>query len=555
MKTAVLSAVACLFAGSAQGFAELHVATNPQVTIPNLGTVEGRSHPHNGVHVDEFLGIKYASAPRFESPIPEAPWTGVRMADKYGATCMGSLCKREEVVRPADEECLFLNVFRASALNSKANTTANGLLPVLFFIHGGAYQYGCSDQYAGESVVARSKGDVLVVTINYRLGAFGFLGSDKLKGKDGSTGNWGFQDQRVALQWAKEHISAFGGDPERITVSGQSAGAGSISCHMTSAKSRDLGLFKRVATMSGLGATWAAQSLSNAKGHYKTLLKNTKCSDNDCLKAMSAVTLLQHADRLVVGLKLAHSLVWGPVIDQVELTMQPWEYFEKGEHVENVDILSGSTKDEFAYFMLELEMNDFMFTMAMTPMLKNAIFSMGELKKLYKDDNFKYPAELGSWNSWWWKAMSAYTDASFTCTNRRNLKWLHKKNPNMYNYFFVHATQSITDVPGDQIGSVIVPHCEELPYVFDCPAYPRITSCDWAAGREDEKQLAQDVSILWINFVKDGHPGETWTKKYDPTTDESFIIDLGTKYGGGGFRYEAHVRDKQCNFWDKNLFP
>ena len=553
MKSAVLSAVACLFAGSAQGFAELHVATNPQVTIPNLGTVEGRAHVHHGVSVDEFLGIKYASAPRFESPIPQASWTGVRMADKYGATCMGSLCKREEVVRPADEECLFLNVFRASALNSKANTTANGLLPVLFFIHGGAYQYGCSDQYAGESLVARSKGDVLVVTINYRLGAFGFLGSDKLKGADGSTGNWGFQDQRVALQWAKEHISAFGGDPERITVSGQSAGAGSISCHMTSAKSRDLGLFKRVATMSGLGATWAAQSMSNAKGHYNTLLKNSKCSDNACLKAMSAVTLLQHANRLVVGLKLAHSLVWGPVIDQVELTMQPWEYFEKGEHVANVDILSGSTKDEFAYFMLKLEMNDFMFTMAMSPMLKNAIFSMGELKKLYKDENFKYPGELGSWNKWWWKAMSAYTDASFTCTNRRNLKWLHKKNPNMFNYFFVHSTQSITDVPGDQAGSVIVPHCEELPYVFDCPAYPRITSCNWA--RDDEKQLAQDVSLLWINFVKNGHPGEKWTEKYDPTTDKSFIIDLGTKYGGGGFRYEANVRDKQCNFWDKNLFP
>ena len=550
---AALSVAACLLA-SASASEDSENSLPPIVILPKMGILQGKTSDVKGYKVDEFLGIKYASAPRFESPIPEAPWTGVRKVEEYGATCMGSLCFREEVVRPQNEDCLFLNVFRGNPSQNKqtANTTANALLPVIFFIHGGAYQYGCGDQYAGQAAVARSQGDVIVVTMNYRLNVFGFLGSDKLKGADGSTGNWGFQDQRVALQWAKEHISAFGGDPERITVSGQSAGASSISCHMTSAKSRDLGLFKRVATSSGLGATWAAQPIANAEGHYATLMTTTKCTDNACLKKLGSLDLWKASATLQVGTKLGHALVWGPVIDQVELTMQPWEYFEKGEHVEDVDILSGSTRDEFAYFMLQQQVNEVVFQMSMTPLLKDPAGSMVELTTLYDAANYQYPKDLGAWDAWWWKAMRAYTDASFTCTNRRNLRWLNKKNPNMFNYFLVHAVQTITDVPGNMPGSVIVPHTTGQPLVFDCPTYPRITSCEWQ--REDERDLAADVAMMWINFAKDGHPGEKWTHQYDPTKDSHFIIDLAKKYGGGGFRYEDSVRSAQCDFWDKNLF-
>lgn len=163
------------------------------------------------------------------------------------------------------EDCLFLNVYRRTPTSSTVSTSSEssihtptsslsntgssssaalsssnlGLLPVLLFIHGGCYANGAASFViydAGERV-ALANSSTIVVTINYRLNVFGFLGGDTLRGDDNSTGNWGLQDQRAAMMWVRDSIQAFGGDPDRVTVFGESAGSGSVSNHIVMPKS------------------------------------------------------------------------------------------------------------------------------------------------------------------------------------------------------------------------------------------------------------------------------------------------------------------------------
>eukprot|EP00435_Cladocopium_sp_Y103_P008319 s502_g2.t1 len=203
------------------GLATSLPSDRPEVTAP-VGRLRGISEGE--VHV--FRGIPYAQAPlgelRWRPPVPFEPWQGVRDASHYGNRCMSAGDKESR------EDCLFLNVYTP---RETSETTLQ--LPCLVWIHGGGFEYGSSDLYNGSSLAnfwSSQQSPALLVTINYRLNIFGFLGSDKLRYRDPlkSTGNYGIQDQRMALRWVQENIGAFGGDPKKVTIFGQSAGAGSV---------------------------------------------------------------------------------------------------------------------------------------------------------------------------------------------------------------------------------------------------------------------------------------------------------------------------------------
>lgn len=188
----------------------------------SLGSIQGRERDG----VEQYLGIRYAQAPvgdlRFRAPVPVEPWDGAYDATRLG-TCAPQAPRAADSPLPSrdivcDEDCLFLNVYTPGSDDARR--------PVLFWIHGGAYTRGSGDTTDGTSFAAR--GDIVVVTINYRLGALGFMELGHLDETLSGSQNNGIRDQITALKWVHDHIAAFGGDPEQVTICGESAGAGSV---------------------------------------------------------------------------------------------------------------------------------------------------------------------------------------------------------------------------------------------------------------------------------------------------------------------------------------
>lgn len=208
----------------------------PQVTV-KTGTLQGTEDEESGVRV--FKGIPFAAPPvgdlRWREPQPPAPWTGVRMADQFGPRPMQLRLFGDMVFRSGamSEDCLYLNVWVPPA-------SAGSKLPVLFYIYGGGARAGDSSEprYDGESM---AKKGIVVVTANYRLNVFGNLALPELSKESPrkASGNYGLLDQCAALDWVRENIAAFGGDPNRITVAGESAGSISACALMASPLSRD----------------------------------------------------------------------------------------------------------------------------------------------------------------------------------------------------------------------------------------------------------------------------------------------------------------------------
>ena len=226
----------------------------------DLGYVQGATR--NGVL--EFRGIPYAAAPigakRFALPQAAAPWTGVLDASQFGKSCPQS-ARFNLTEASFEEDCLFVNV------SSPANMAAGAKLPVFVWIHGGAFVGGGSNLYRLDQLA--NQGQMVVVSLNYRVGLFGFMplpaaGSAAL-GANGN-GNLGLEDQRLALKWVQKNIAAFGGDPSNVTVAGESAGAGSICVHLASADKVG-GLFYKAVAISG-GCLFPMPSVQEAIGSY-----------------------------------------------------------------------------------------------------------------------------------------------------------------------------------------------------------------------------------------------------------------------------------------------
>jgi para-nitrobenzyl esterase len=302
------------------------------------GLVSGMGGSNAGVRV--FLGIPYAAPPvgklRWSEPQPTAHWDGVRKADEFGAMCMQSAFRG---ANPAanqpkiSEDCLFLNVWTAA-------TSANERRPVMVWIHPGGYQTGSGSApgYDGEAL---AKKGVVLVTINYRLGTFGFFSHPALtkESANHASGNYGLMDQVAALQWTQKNIAGFGGDPKRVTVFGDSAGSSSISNLMGSPRAK--GLFQRAVGESG---AWMGISLAPTRTLAEAEQAGVKMADAlhaqslDDLRAISAEDLLKGGRG------------GGPVIDGWFLPEDVGKIFAEGKQ-NDVPLLGGSNKDEGTFFL------------------------------------------------------------------------------------------------------------------------------------------------------------------------------------------------------------
>ncbi|GIF26731.1 para-nitrobenzyl esterase [Actinoplanes tereljensis] len=275
--------------------AALAVATLALTTGATATGAAARAHTEAGDvrglrsgGVQSFLGLPYARPPvgalRWQPPQAVQPWHGVRPATGYGPSC--PMLASTNGPRSETEDCLYLNVFRP------ASARTGQRLPVYFWIHGGGLSNGSGSQHDG-SLIVRETG-VIVVSINYRLGVFGFLAHPGLSGQPGQSGNYGLLDQQAALRWVQRNIGSFGGDPRQVTIGGESAGGFSVCAHLTSPGSR--GLFGRAIIQSGSCTAGPISTLEAAGTNYATALGCPDVSTAaSCLRAKDVATLLDAA--------------------------------------------------------------------------------------------------------------------------------------------------------------------------------------------------------------------------------------------------------------------
>ncbi|MGW0579460.1 carboxylesterase/lipase family protein, partial [Streptomyces sp. NPDC002920] len=258
-------------------------ASAPAVVSTDKGAVRGAT----AYGVERFLGIPYAAAPtgslRWKPPQSPARWTGIREATDFGDPC--PVLPSGNGPRSETEDCLDVNVWRPSGVRAGAR------LPVHVFIHGGGLTNGSGSQN-DESKLVRETG-VIGVSLNYRLGAFGFLGLPALTEEGGESGNYGFMDQQAALRWVQRNIAAFGGNPREVTIDGESAGGWSVCGHLVSPGSR--GLFARAMIQSGScpsGPQARAEAAGTAFARSAGCDGTDRAAVLDCLRSASAGTLL-----------------------------------------------------------------------------------------------------------------------------------------------------------------------------------------------------------------------------------------------------------------------
>ncbi|KAF3395117.1 Para-nitrobenzyl esterase [Talaromyces pinophilus] len=313
-------------------------------SILSIATGELQGRPRDGAGILSFLGIPFAAPPvgdlRWRSPQPVPKWNKTLDATQYGASCYSAAAEYPPPT-PAREDCLSLNVW-TPALNS------NEKLPVMIWIYGGGFQFGSSamPNYDG---TALSEMGVVVVTFNYRLGALGFLALHDLDKEGNFSGNYGLQDQIAAIKWVKENIAVFGGDPENLTIWGESAGAHSVGLLMASPLTQ--GLFQKAIMESG--AYWDSEHGSletfeqaRAKGSaFAAKLGARSISDLRELSAEEIDNAGPWNFSTDPGLT-----AFAPNIDKYVVPTEPAETFQSAK-TQQVPLLAGFNKGEAIPFL------------------------------------------------------------------------------------------------------------------------------------------------------------------------------------------------------------
>ncbi|KRT86114.1 hydrolase [Oryctes borbonicus] len=343
---------------------------DPLVVETTSGLVRGYSKMALGREVHVFTGIPFAKPPieqlRFRRPVPIDPWHGILDATKLPNSCYQERYEYfpgfegEEMWNPntnISEDCLYLNIWVPQRLRIRHHGEKpiheNTRVPVLIWIYGGGYMSGTStlDIYDADIVAATS--DVIVASMQYRVGAFGFLYLNKYfgPGSEETPGNMGLWDQALAIRWIKDNAAAFGGDPDLITLFGESAGGGSVSIHLLSPVTKNLA--KRGILQSGtMNAPWSYMTGERAQQIGEILVQDCGCnvsllSNNpqkvmDCMRAVEAKTISLQQWNSYSGILGFPST---PTIDGRFLTKHPIDMLKEGDY-EDMEIMVGSNQDE-----------------------------------------------------------------------------------------------------------------------------------------------------------------------------------------------------------------
>ena len=378
-------------------------------------------------------GVQFAEHPvgalRWQPPVPVKAWGNSTTKDalSFGADCVNAPLLQRLFSIGFDrmaEECLYLNVW------APLNKSTNKGLPVQVWFYGGSFTYGGTSRYDGGRIMAVSK-DVIVVSVNYRLGALGWLGGRAVSKttRDGSAGNFGLQDTRAGLRWVQRNIAAFGGDPARVTIFGESAGSSLVAVHLVAPRSE--GLFRRAIMESGAFDNYTVQA--DADASFRIFADKAGCRDPDddaALRCLQRKPLRGPFGGLFGGGLLpaigntSYDGWFSPAVDRVELDAEP-----------EVLAAAGKINPSARSVMIGTNLNEGRFLMPLTMPVPNAPRSstkdldewlatnygafgraaLDEVRRRYADEIARSP----------WKAASAiYTESQYLCPTERSARWL-----------------------------------------------------------------------------------------------------------------------------------
>lgn len=458
------------------------------MSAPVVETSSGRIEGRAGTGYQAFMGIPYAAPPtgagRFRPPEPAAPWTGIRPAAAFGPVAPQLPSPLENMLGSApivsDESgCLSLNVWTPGA--------GEGRRPVMVWIHGGAFITGSGSTpwYDGANFAAHH--DVVVVTINYRLGVLGFTYLAELAGSDyQASGSVGILDQAAALGWVRDNIAAFGGDPGNVTIFGESAGAMSVGTLLGLPQAS--GLFHRAILQSGASSN--SLEPEQATRYATELLAALDLGPGDTarLQQLPIEALLEAQGKLALAYA-QRGMMFQPVVDGTVLEHRPLDSVAAGS-VAGVPILVGTNRDEWN------------------------LFSVMDPRFAATDDAALGTAASGLFGDGGAAAVSTYragrpgatpaqilsamtTDSVFRVPAVRLAEAQQKAGGEAWMYLFDWATPAF----GGLLGSC---HALEIPFVFDNLHQPGAAVF---VGERAPAELARAMNAAWAAFARDGRPG------------------------------------------------
>jgi len=496
-------------------------------------TIVTDNGPVRGVVDDEvrsFRGIPYAAPPvgaaRWQPPSAAAHWNGLRDATAFAPHCPQGASPFG--LASQSEDCLYLNVYAPAKHSEPESEEKQGLSPVMVWLHPGAFLYGEGDDYDPRGLV---KQGAVVVTLNYRLGALGFMAHPAFTSESGTSGNFGLQDQQAALRWVRSNIQAFGGDPANVTIFGESAGAVSVHAHMASPDSA--GLFHRAIAQSG-GYSLTQPTLATAETEGKAFATAVGCASQDaaCLRAVPVATLLANQS--------TSPTAYLPKVDGNVLPMSVSSAFATGQF-NRVPVIEGSTHDEFRLFVATSFVFKGIPVNAVTyPSLIAAALSV-PLSTAQAIATYYYP--LAAYPSAAVALGAVGTDAAFACNTRVTARLLSRYVPTwVYEFNDPNAPQVFLPPAGFPYGAY---HGAELSYLFDVRE-----SVAAPAFTQAQEQLADSMKQYWTSFARSADPntnGATPWAAYAPATSDTFLSLSGAT--PSAYTGTAFGADHKCAVW------
>lgn len=482
----------------------------PTTVVTPLGAVEGATNEE----ALYFKGIPYAEPPvgplRWSPPVDKTPWEGTFATTEFRKACPQNSKLVTGELLEWDEDCLYLNVYRP--------LYGHAPLPVMFWIHGGGHINGSGGQDIYDGSALAAYGNMVVVTISYRLAQLGFL---RVPGTT-IAGNYGTMDQKKALEWVQANIASFGGDPANVTVFGESAGGVSTGNMLAVAPT----LFTRAIIESAI-ALYNAQSLAASKfdEQGEAYAQAAGCSDSatreTCLRALSAEEILAIMPGSSDG---STPDTYGPHVDGTFLTDTPLAMIMEGDG-KGLPLIIGTNADEGTLWTRAygIETVDDYEAWVRT-VFKNAAFADQVLAQ-YPANAYPTPREA---------ADDLYADLKFDCTVQLMLRELVTVNPAVRQYRFNHAPQWAIDM---ELRSF---HGLEVGYIFDT-----LTS-----SSVDDIAVKEHMALLWTAFAS-GAAGEEILSQWPQfdATDESYLI-IAPEITTG-----THLEKAHCDFWSFLLAP
>jgi para-nitrobenzyl esterase len=503
---------------------EIAAGSDPAVVTTESGAVRGTVAGRTRT----FQSIPYAAPPvgdlRWRAPEPPAPWDGVRDATSPPPACAQG--EGEVQGGSREEDCLYLNVTTPAAAAKKQK-------PVVVWVHGGGFYMGASRNYPAQRLV--TGGDVVVVTVNYRLGVFGFFGHPGLAG----SGTFGLADQQAAFRWVRDNIAEFGGDPGNVTVAGQSAGGVSNCAHLTSPGAA--GLFDKAIMQSGsCDMEWVANTeyrgqpadaifepLDRVEEQGSRTATDFGCHRTDAAETLACLRALPVDELMPVQQKYIQPAYGTPVLPR-----NPADALRAGRF-HRVPVLTGQNHDEA--------------TLA-TAMYENFQYPMSEetyqavLTETFGADRpaveARYPRDAYDSAALAWTAIT--TDSKWACGQYATSGKLARRVP-VYHYEFADpAAPPVSPLP--PLMPMGAYHSAELWSLFDLAGIaPELT--------EDQRRLSDQMIDYWSSFAATGDPNEARGPRWPKFRATGTPRVLRLAPGADGIGPVDLAAEHQCRFW------